>query len=438
MPIFARALIRYGNINRSRIMNQQARNAFFGNTQNFLRECTVSEGALDWNMGSRFLDRLVELEETHLHQWVGRYTVLVEIIRRARLAIESLDDEKDGTLEEVIGNERLETAAAEVADYLASLPRTYEYWAHLRGISGLDLSEDLEINEVLRLQRVQRGQDTERRLARALMTATQGHERLLAGFENGDTVLRIKVTGHSSLSASDSAPESALSMAKEFVVLASALDVLDTNSRQRNRVPTGLLTELPFDDYPNWVYGLPIHVSRHFDKYQLSAEMTHEMQGLFSPSPGTLVERSSEKTRATVAQTLARLREIFSPQANRHAIALRTAAQWCFDSLAEDNETNSYIFTSLGIEALLGGEQKETEGVGLKRLLANRLAFLLGGNRGQRESLIGEFEKFYTIRSNIVHGREPRLGYKERRMLSAGKRWLQQALGKELRLLTSE
>ena len=76
-----------------------------------------------------------------------------------------------------------------------------------------------------------------------------------------------------------------------------------------------------------------------------------------------------------------------------------------------------------------------TEGVGLKRLLANRLAFLLGGNRGERQSLIGEFEKFYTIRSNIVHGREPRLGYRERRMLSAGKCWLEKTLEKELRLL---
>jgi hypothetical protein len=62
----------------------------------------------------------------------------VEIIRRVRRAIESLDDKKDGTLEGVIGNERLEAIAAEVADYLASLPHTYEYWAHLRGISGLD------------------------------------------------------------------------------------------------------------------------------------------------------------------------------------------------------------------------------------------------------------------------------------------------------------
>jgi hypothetical protein len=93
---------------------RQSQNAFFGNIQNFLRECAVSDGVLDWSTRSRFLDRLVELEEKHLHQWVSQYTVLIEIVRRARLAIESLDDKRDGTLEDVIGNERLEAVAKQV------------------------------------------------------------------------------------------------------------------------------------------------------------------------------------------------------------------------------------------------------------------------------------------------------------------------------------
>ena len=95
-----------------------------------------------------------------------------------------------------------------------------------------------------------------------------------------------------------------------------------------------------------------------------------------------------------------------------------------------------FLFASLGLEALFGEEQ-QPEGVGVKNLLANRLAYLLGSKMSERKEIIRDFQTFYAKRSAIVHGRELRLQPEDRDWLIRAQKWLLSAIRRELLNLSS-
>jgi len=75
---------------------------------------------------------------------------------------------------------------------------------------------------------------------------------------------------------------------------------------------------------------------------------------------------------------------------------------WLFDSYLSEDTLTSIINLSISIESLLSDEnkQKATEA------LVSKFAYSLGTLPSVRSHLKEEMEKFYNIRSNIVHGRD--------------------------------
>jgi Apea-like HEPN len=107
-----------------------------------------------------------------------------------------------------------------------------------------------------------------------------------------------------------------------------------------------------------------------------------------------------------------------------------TAAEWAFDASAETNQTLSYLYTAIGLEAVLGSSADR-----VMESLADRLSYLIGDTRADREQLQAKFIDFYRHRSKIVHGRTAQLGERESELLGWGKSVLSRAIGKELTLL---
>lgn len=81
------------------------------------------------------------------------------------------------------------------------------------------------------------------------------------------------------------------------------------------------------------------------------------------------------------------------------------AAEWGFDSWASINETVSFIQVCIGLEAILGDDNKTA----VSKVLTERCAFILGKSTQERNRIRAEFKEIYKIRSEIVHGRKVRL-----------------------------
>jgi hypothetical protein len=416
-------------------MNEKLKKRLFGRVLAYLRSCAIADGRVDWAGPSDEMTKLVEFEEQHLHEWVSRYGLVMAVTADAnQLVMDAKELLPDGNLSEAVGNDALEKLAGETADYFTTLPHEHEYWIHFRGITELDLTEPLQIGEMLTLEKAEIAEG-KGGLFNALMEGGGGAltpgQTPRAPLQNGDTVLRVRVKGFSSHRISDSAPAAALSIAKEFFVLAETWGVLEHRGHIAADRLTGLVTQLPVKDYVWWMPGIQTHVLRHADGYSLNGRLRTRTAGLLGSNPDEQVPVEGKELREAVAARLRKLNSIFVDRPDAHATSLRTAAQWFFDARAEDNETSAFIYTSLGLEALLGDE-KQPEGIGLMKLLANRLAYLAGGTREARERLIKKFENFYGIRSRIVHGRAPRLSYEDRQMLLVGQTWLHAAIHKEL------
>ncbi len=416
-------------------MNAKLKKKLFGRVLAYLRSCVIADGRVDWAGPSDEMTKLVEFEEQHLHQWVSRYGLVMDVTSEAnQLVMDAEEQMPDGVLLDAVGNDALEKLAGETVDYFSTLPHRHEYWIHLRGISELDLNKPLQIGEMLTLEKAEFAEG-KGGLFKALMEGGGGAltpgQTPRAALQNGDTVLRVKVKGFSSGRISDSGPEAALSIAKEFFVLAETWGVLEHRGHIASDRLTGLMTQLPIKDYVWWIPGIQTHVLRHADGYSLNGNLRTRTAGLLGPNPGEQMPVEGEELREAVAARLRKFDSIFRETPDAHATSLRTAAQWFFDAQAEGNETSAFIYTSLGLEALLGDE-KQPEGIGLMKLLGNRLAYLAGGTREAREKLIKRFEDFYGIRSRIVHGRAPRLSYEDRQMLFVGQTWLHAAIRKEL------
>ena len=111
--------------------------------------------------------------------------------------------------------------------------------------------------------------------------------------------------------------------------------------------------------------------------------------------------------------------------------ALRVFAglEWLFDSEATEDQTLAFLQACIGLEAMLGDDDKDEP---LMQRLADRCAFLLGSGWKERGLLRDKFKAIYKLRSKLVHGRRRRLEPDEGKTLKAVNELLTRVIVKEI------
>lgn len=89
------------------------------------------------------------------------------------------------------------------------------------------------------------------------------------------------------------------------------------------------------------------------------------------------------------------------------------------------------------LEALLG-EEEESIDVGTAALLANRLAFMIGGSPSERADIIKTFKRLYRLRSEIVHSGKATLSDDEREALNQLREYGRRTLVSEIAALAKD
>lgn len=81
---------------------------------------------------------------------------------------------------------------------------------------------------------------------------------------------------------------------------------------------------------------------------------------------------------------------------------LKTAAIWLLRSRMSAKGMDQVLETTIALEVLLGDRQLSDK-VGLTRLMSNRCAYALAASTKDRDEIQEFFERFYGLRSKIVH-----------------------------------
>ena len=93
--------------------------------------------------------------------------------------------------------------------------------------------------------------------------------------------------------------------------------------------------------------------------------------------------------------------------------------------------------SAIALEVLLG-DRKMSDKIGLTRLMSNRCAYSLGKSQNSRDEIVNFFERFYAIRSDIVHTGRLYLDEDEEKIVLRGVELASQMLAFEHKLSCSD
>lgn len=116
---------------------------------------------------------------------------------------------------------------------------------------------------------------------------------------------------------------------------------------------------------------------------------------------------------------------------------VRRSSKWLLDSHIGENMVLSFVQCMVAIEITLG-DKAVTDVVGLKTLLGDRLAYLIGVSKKQREKFIKEFRECYDTRSRIVHSGHEQLNKAQENQLATLQWMCGRMIRKEIELIRKD
>lgn len=112
------------------------------------------------------------------------------------------------------------------------------------------------------------------------------------------------------------------------------------------------------------------------------------------------------------------------------------AAQWLFDSYSGDDPLLQFVQAMVSLEILTGEENPSSyEKIGIGELMRNRIAYLIGRDIEDRRKIMGEFNRLYNLRSQIVHRGHNRFSHEDRVKLGVLRSYCARVIMAEAKLL---
>jgi hypothetical protein len=364
------------------------------------------------------------------------YQLLSDILRRYEL--QSPEDESI-SLSKALGN-KFEAYSAEVWDFLLSLPRAYLVKVDLPampqwGPGTISLTNRMTlVEDAPPAEKPGDGKTNLAMVAAALVGSSREPPSRVR--------LEVRSSGYGNRRLETTAVQDAISHIKQF-------SELFRNSSLFKQTTPGLLEllggpkplrfkivdlarpdEIMEADVPDRLARFLASMSIHEAKL-----LTHESGKGFSLLGGGMREATTREERAEAfVGAISDIRELMDCPPDWPDIHnIKTALEWSFDSRENDNQTLSFIQACIGLEALLGEATDKEEP--LTATLADRCAYLLGQNHGDRTRIRGRFKEMYRVRSKLVHGRSPKLDIYDVEQLSFAQTTLEEIAREEGRRL---
>lgn len=239
-------------------------------------------------------------------------------------------------------------------------------------------------------------------------------------FERNSAYLRFSVPGYAYGSLSSYSAKQAYSKLKEFISIGTRHEVISGQSLGDVLPPTSLafLIETPLHALaynPNNFSGesyrirLPDDMSKYMRRLRVNEDRLRvrvEGKALAILLDGPPATTSHEKATALPNAFLSVAEFLNIDQNDRNAERIRTAIEWYFDAEVAENQTVSFIQRCIGLEAILGDDDRTRS---ITDKLSDRYAYLLGKTTSERLELKEHFMRVYGKRSTLVHARRSQL-----------------------------
>jgi hypothetical protein len=251
---------------------------------------------------------------------------------------------------------------------------------------------------------------------------------LLSGYQarwNPNNVyLQIRTAGFIPPFGSSAPLEEGIDTIKSFFGLGLALNLC----RRGNR-----FGEPPANAYL-WVHRLAGERWEYERYTELDSSLSALLYKLtFDDRDGTV--DTEEQRKAFAKAILVRMGIVFS--AGQPANRLLLASHWLLDSYSGSDTMLAFVQAAVVLEILLG-DKAVSEVVGLGELLRNRCAYLISHSQAERDEILREFPRIYSVRSSIVHAGKKRLS-RDEWLLFVRLRWIcQRVIQEESRLLAGK
>jgi hypothetical protein len=304
-----------------------------------------------------------------------------------------------------------------VVDEILRVPREYEVYFTLPSQSSLEAEVHISPTVSIFTYEASNAQPTPARASSEPVGLAGLFSRRLA---NGKTYLRLKVAGLFAHSQSSPAASAAIGAVKRILMLSSLFG-------------SGLLPGKTFLQPPSeaMVCDAALGTFHHLDAAPEVLTALGAVQLQSRRQNGLLAEFANSPS--SPADDLRRFKILLGDgTANAEQEKIRTALEWAFDSNNSSNDTRALIEACIAIEALIGEDSTER---GLTDRLVDRCAFALAKTATERQLIMGDFRDIYRLRSQLVHGRTPRLKRTQRALLRRAQELLGRLLTHEIQLL---
>lgn len=330
-----------------------------------------------------------------------------------------------------LGEKRFKQFRNDVCKYLRSLPRNFEITFDLPsmpswGEGALSLANNIALVERPAIS-PETGLKAKNAIAAALLKVPVEQHVPVA--------LRINATGYGSGSVDATAVSSAISQLKQLFQMFRRIKPYKAGRGLRNSRMTAEVKCRVIDPaYPDEVIfvRLPVQLSSFLASVSLDEnELKPRAVGLLS-GPARKAETRGEKSTALLESMSLITSVLNCPESWPDADRLRSALEWGFDSQENDNQTFAFIQACIGLEALLGDDDKDEP---LTTRLADRCSYILGTSHNDRAAIRKRFKKMYGVRSKVVHGRSARLSLSDAQELNSAQTMLANVIAAEANVL---
>lgn len=363
----------------------------------------------------------------------------------------------------------LESMVRSLSDFLLTLPVEYEILIPLKRLAPLwPENEELRISENIKMLRMEGGRqksDYGNLMANFskdspfLESPTQGTGKKGRVLPCGLIYLSVRSWGYGYHRVTSPSFSSALTMMKIAIGSLIAHQVLFPVSSLADINKTMIVLNDVYDSLPNNQKGLCYVYPRHeYEDSPFSVRLPENLWYSVSrlsltgtgwrPSEFEKIQIESGKKTQTQGDGLRRLQRYVAPLQGlfpedydplspqfSDVERVRTAIQWFYEGVFNENKTFSFVQLAVALEALLGEPKRKTN---IGERLADRCAFLVGETVDERKKIKKQIEEAYDARSKIVHEGHTALNDKDVPLYEGLKHYLMAALVKEIRLLRRE
>lgn len=413
------------------LLHTKAKEALKRHLEILLSNCKINNGIVCFDESKyEDIDKYIKELKKHKKAWmrdIDLYRLLYEHISEYLSERNEKIRDLSGKLKDIIGEKGSENLCDIIISYLESIPRDYFVFFELPSTNGIGIKE-INLTDTISFVEVVDEHDFPE-VSIPPMSLLGGNYTLRKGM----LYIRIRVDGYADGTLECSAIKKAYSKFKQIFLLAILSGVIRTKCGLLLgiTVPQNYVINITEPYTEKYVFTLPKIVADHISKMEINEDILKptELEVLFETFENKETPTLVDKVKILKKRLQYPIKLLKTSDNDESTEPIKTAIEWAFDSLTNDNDTFAFIQVCIGLESILGDKDSQEN---ITKTLADRCAYLLGNSISKRKDIREKFRGLYDVRSKLVHGRKASLDDEQRGLLKFAKNTLDQIILKEI------